>query len=70
MNPAETFTETPAAVARAAEVSVPTVRLYGDLGFIAFIRSSNGVRLHRRDAAKKVRQVLEARLAAKGRKRS
>jgi hypothetical protein len=63
------FTETPAAVARAANVSVPTVRLYGDLGFIQFIKSSNGTRLHRPEAAESVRQVLQTRLANKGRKR-
>jgi DNA-binding transcriptional MerR regulator len=68
-NEAEAFTETPSAIARAAGVSVPTVRLYGDLGFIEFIRSSNGVRLHRCDAAKKVRHALEVRLANKGHKR-
>lgn len=65
-----TFTETPAAVARAANVSVPTVRLYGDLGYIQFIKSSNGTRLHRPEAAVSVRQMLQTRLANKGRKRA
>jgi DNA-binding transcriptional MerR regulator len=65
----EAFTETPAAIARAANVSVPTVRLYGDLGFIPFILSSSGTRLHRANAADVVRETLAKRLAKKGRKR-
>jgi DNA-binding transcriptional MerR regulator len=62
------FTETPAAIARAANVSVPTVRLYGDMGLIPFVKSSNGTRLHRRDAAASVRDILKSRLANKGRR--
>lgn len=64
------FTETPAAIAREANVSVPTVRLYGDLGYIPFIKSSNGMRLHRPEAAESVRRILLTRLANKGRKRA
>lgn len=64
------YTETPAAIARAANVSVPTVRLYGDLGAIEFIKSSNGTRLHRADAAEIVRELLKVRLANKGKRRT
>jgi len=68
MNKADGFTETPAAVARAANVSVPTVRLYGDLGYIEFVKASNGTRLHTRDAAGLVRKALAIRIANKGRR--
>jgi DNA-binding transcriptional MerR regulator len=64
----DAFTETPAAIARAAGTSIPTVRLYGDLGLIPFLKSSNGTRLHRRDAAASVRDILKSRLANKGRR--
>jgi DNA-binding transcriptional MerR regulator len=63
------FTETPAAIARKSGVSVPTVRLYGDLGYIDFVTSSNGTRLHKPDAADRVREMLPKRLANKGRKK-
>ncbi len=69
MSKEEAFTETSAAVARAALSSIPTVKLYGDLGFIEFIRASNGVRLHRPSASKTVRAVLKKRLANKGRRK-
>jgi DNA-binding transcriptional MerR regulator len=61
------FTETPAAIARKAGVSVPTVRLYGNLGHIEFVTSSNGTRLHKPSAADRVREILPKRLANKGR---
>lgn len=67
MTKTEAFTETSAAIGRAALASIPTVKLYGDLGFIEFIWSSNGVRLHRPSASKTVRAVLKKRLANKGR---
>jgi DNA-binding transcriptional MerR regulator len=63
------YTETPAAIARMAGVSVPTVRLYGDLGYIEFVKSSNGTRLHKPGAADRVREMLPKRMANKGRKK-
>jgi DNA-binding transcriptional MerR regulator len=59
------FTETTGAVARAGDATAPTVRLYGDLGLIPFITISNGTRLHRKDAGKRVREILLQRLAAR-----
>ena len=64
--PAEGFTETSGAIARRAEVSPPTVRLYADSGRLPYITASNGTRLFRPEAADEVRKILAERLANRG----
>jgi DNA-binding transcriptional MerR regulator len=63
------FTETTSAISRASGASIPTIRLYGDLGLIQFIEASNGTRLHRKDAGERVAQLLRQRIANRGRRR-
>jgi DNA-binding transcriptional MerR regulator len=63
------FTETSGAIARAAGVSVPTIRTYSELGLLNYIIASNGTRLYRRDAADAARKILAKRLANRGHRR-
>lgn len=60
------YTETSGAIARAAGVSAPTVRLYTNLGHLECKIVSNGMRLYRPEAAQIVRQILAERLANRG----
>lgn len=62
------FDETTGALARAAEVTVPTIQKYADLGLLEYRRASNGVRLFRRGQAGRVREILGERLANRGRR--
>jgi DNA-binding transcriptional MerR regulator len=64
------FTETSGAIARAAGVSVPTIRTYTDLGLLPFVKASNGTRLFKPDAADEVGRILAKRLANRGHKRA
>jgi DNA-binding transcriptional MerR regulator len=61
------FTETTGSVARAGEVSQPTVRLYADLGLLEFITDSRGNRLFRRGTGDVVRRIYVERMAHRGR---
>jgi DNA-binding transcriptional MerR regulator len=62
-----TYTDTTSTLARAANVTAPTVRLYADLGLLDFQRASNGVRLFRAGQAPKVREIFSQRMAKRGR---
>jgi DNA-binding transcriptional MerR regulator len=64
----EEFTETTSAVARASGLSVPTVRLYGDLGLLRFIVASNGTRLHPKGSGDQAAEHARKRLASRGRR--
>ncbi len=63
---ANDFVETVGKVARDAEVSAPTVRLYAKLGLIEARKASNGFALYQRGAGAKVRQIHAERLKNRG----
>jgi DNA-binding transcriptional MerR regulator len=60
------YTDTTGKLARQAEVTQPTVRLYADRGWLDFIRSSDGTRLFREGQAQRVREIYRRRMAARG----
>jgi DNA-binding transcriptional MerR regulator len=62
------YTETVSKLAREAEVLPETIRLYGDLGLIEFIRLDNGMRLHKPSAVNRVREIYAERMARRGRR--
>lgn len=55
------FLTTSGMLARRAEVSVPTINRYADLGLLAFIRASDGTRLFADGQEDRVRQILRGR---------
>jgi DNA-binding transcriptional MerR regulator len=59
----EHFTDTTGSLARQADTTVPTVRLYADLGLLDYVLASNGTRLFRTGQADRVRQIYRERLA-------
>lgn len=60
------MTLTVGAVARKANTCLVTVRLYGDLGLIEYVRASDGTRLHGPEAPELVRRIKARRLANRG----
>jgi len=64
------FSDTTGALAREAETTPATVRLYTALGLIESRTASNGTRLYRPGTAKQVREILAQRLANRGRRRA
>jgi DNA-binding transcriptional MerR regulator len=62
------FTQTTGAIARAGDVSQPTVRHYAELGLLEFVQDSRGNRLFRPDAGQEVRRIYEQRMATRGRR--
>lgn len=62
----ERSSDTSGKVGREACVSLPTVRLYGDMGLIEFVVDSRGCRLYRPGAAELVRQIYEQGMARRG----
>lgn len=69
MQTAEHFSETTTSIARGAGVLEETVRHYGDLRLIEFIKAANGMRLYRPSAAGHVREIYMQRMAKRGRPR-
>jgi DNA-binding transcriptional MerR regulator len=63
------YSETSSKLARDAEVTVPTVNLYAELGLLDFMRLSNGMRLYAAGQASRVRQIYTERMSNKGRRR-
>jgi DNA-binding transcriptional MerR regulator len=63
-----TYTHTSGQLARDAGVTVVTVALYADRGWLDCVRSSNGMRLFRSGQAPKVREIYAARMANRGRR--
>jgi DNA-binding transcriptional MerR regulator len=59
--------DTTGELARLSKVAQPTVRLYADLGYLRFIRASNGTRLFEPGQANKVREIYSKRMAGRGR---
>lgn len=53
-------------VARESDTSPPTVRLYGNLGLIEYIKASDGTRLHGQDTPAQVREIKARRLKNRG----
>jgi len=62
----EAFNYTTTGLARIAGTTGATVRLYDDLGLLPFRVASNGVRLHRRSDAGRVREIMVERLRNRG----
>ena len=62
------FHETTGTLARKADTTQDTVRLYSDLGLIESRRLANGVRVFRSDAAIEVRRLLAERRGRGGRR--
>jgi hypothetical protein len=62
------YTDTSGKLAREAETTVPTVNLYAKLGLLDFVLASNGVRLFRPGQGPRVREILNERLANRGRR--
>jgi hypothetical protein len=68
VNSRSEYTDTSGKLARDSETTVPTVNLYAKLGKLDFIVASNGTRLFRAGQADRVREILAARMAARGRR--
>jgi DNA-binding transcriptional MerR regulator len=64
----QNYTDTSGKLAREAGLTVPTVALYADAGWLDFIRCSNGTRLFRSGQAPLVRKIYAERMANRGRK--
>ncbi|MBN8279060.1 MAG: MerR family transcriptional regulator [Gammaproteobacteria bacterium] len=64
------FDQTIGHVARDAELSAVTIRLYSKLGLLDSRKASNGITLYRSDAAEKARRIHAERLANRGRRRA
>lgn len=62
------YTDTTSQLAREAEVTPPTIRLYADMALLDFVVASNGVRLFRTGQADRVREIYRQRMAQRGRK--
>lgn len=61
------YTDTIGALARAAEVTTPTVAKYARLGLLDYIVASNGTRLFRQGQAARVREIYTENVARRGR---
>jgi DNA-binding transcriptional MerR regulator len=59
--------QTTGALAREADVSAPTVRLYADLELIKYTVDSRGNRLFEPGTAAKVREIYAERMGRRGR---
>jgi DNA-binding transcriptional MerR regulator len=64
------FSDTSGRVAREAALTVQTIIRYADLGFLDFVRSSDGTRLFAPGQAEKARRIYEERMARRGKRRS
>ena len=62
------YTDTTSQLARDAEVTPPTIRLYADMDLLDYVVASNGVRLFCTGQAARVREIYRARMAHRGRK--
>lgn len=64
------FQHTVTEVARGAELTAETIRLYADTGLIESTRLANGTRLFRADAVEKARALAVSRMANRGRRKA
>lgn len=67
---AKRYSVTSGVLARRADVSVPTVTRYADLGLLDHIRASDGTRLFLLGQESTVRRIRAARLAVRLRRKS
>jgi DNA-binding transcriptional MerR regulator len=68
MDPNRRFDRTTGRIARDAEVSAPTVRLYANLNLLPCVLASDGTRLFPADAGDLVREIYAKRLGNRGRR--
>jgi hypothetical protein len=64
------YRDTSGKLARDSGTTIPTVNLYAKLKLLDYIVASNGTKLFRGGQAPKVREILAARMAARGRRRA
>ena len=60
------FSETTGSIARLVPCQPQLVRTYSDAGWVEFRRLADGTRVYRPDAAMRVREIKEQRLARRG----